>query len=92
MVLGCFVTHTRGVIFYFLTTKDTRVGLKDNIVFVREPGNPFDPSCMKFGLLRDRYVDVFGHFDTGVASINKPIRHWSKIRVSASAYLHTIFT
>ena len=40
VLLGCFVAQTRGVMF-------AREG--DNVVFVREPCNLFDPSCMKVG-------------------------------------------
>ena len=49
-----FVAQTRGVMFYYLTSSGTREG--DNVVFVREPGNLFDPSGVKVGLLRDRCV------------------------------------
>ena len=40
VLLGCFVAQTRGVMF-------ARAG--DNVVFVREPCNLFDSSCMKVG-------------------------------------------
>ena len=40
-----FVAQTRGVMFYYLTPNGSRVG--DYVVFVREPGNPFDPSFIK---------------------------------------------
>ena len=45
--------------FYYLTSNTAGVG--DNVVFVREPGNPFNPSCAKFGLSWDSYVYVFDH-------------------------------
>ena len=48
VLLGGFVARTRGVMFYYLTS--SCVGVGDNVIFVREPGNPFNPSCMKAGL------------------------------------------
>ena len=42
---------------YFLSSNNARVG--DNVVFVREPGNSFNPKCVKFGLSRDSCVYVF---------------------------------
>ena len=54
-LLGCFVAQTRGVMLYYLTSNGSRVG--DNVVFVREPGNLFDPSCVK-----DSCVYVFLSF------------------------------
>ena len=51
ILIGCFVAHTRGVMF-------ARAG--DNVVSVREPCNLFDPSCVKVGLSRDRCVYIFG--------------------------------
>ena len=42
---------------YFLSSDDARVG--DNVVFVREPGNPFNPKRVKFGLSRDSSVYIF---------------------------------
>ena len=46
VLLGCFVAQTRCVMF-------ARAG--ENVVFVREPGNLFDPSCVKVAFA-DRYV------------------------------------
>ena len=43
--------------FYYLTSNGAREG--DNVVFVREPGNLFDPSCVKVGLSQDRCVYTF---------------------------------
>ena len=37
--------------FYYVTSNGARVG--DNVVFVTEPGNSFDHSCVKVGLSRD---------------------------------------
>ena len=34
--------------FYYLNSNNATVG--DNVVFVREPGNSFNPKCLKFGL------------------------------------------
>ena len=34
----------------------------DNVVFVREPCNLFDPSCVKVGLLRTGVYTLFGVF------------------------------
>ena len=42
--------------FYYLTSNDARVG--DNVVFVREPGNPFDPKCVIVGLSWDSCVYI----------------------------------
>ena len=66
-LLGCFVAQTRGVMLYYLTSNSARVG--DNVVFVREPRNPFDPSCVKVGLSQISFVYVFGHLEARVASI-----------------------
>ena len=41
VLLGCFVAQMRGVMF-------VRAG--DNVVFVKDPCNLFDPSCVKVGL------------------------------------------
>ena len=53
VLLGCFVAQMRGVMF-------TRAG--DNVVFVREPCNLFDPSCMKVGLSWSGVHTLFGVF------------------------------
>ena len=58
ILLEYFVAQTRGVMFYYLTSRGTRVW--DDVVFVREPGNPSDPSCVKVGLSRDSCVYFFG--------------------------------
>ena len=52
-LLGCFVAQTRGVMF-------TRAG--DNVVFVREPCNLFDPIRVKVGLSRTGMYTLFGVF------------------------------
>ena len=57
VLLGCFISQTSGVMFYYLTSSGTREG--DNVVFVRESDNLFDPSCVKVGLSRDRCVFIF---------------------------------
>ena len=44
--------------FYYLISSGAREGEGDNVVFVREPGNMLDPSCVKVGLLRDRCVYI----------------------------------
>ena len=49
VLLGYFVAQMRGVMF-------SRAG--DNVVFVREPCNLFDPSCVKVGLFVDRCVYI----------------------------------
>ena len=41
VLLGCFVAQTRGEMF-------ARAG--DTVVFVMDPCNLFNPSCMKVGL------------------------------------------
>ena len=56
VLLGCFVAQTRGVMF-------ARAG--DNVVFVREPCNLFDPSCVKVGLSRTG-VYIFGGYFTSI--------------------------
>ena len=53
VLIGCFVAQTRGVMF-------ARAG--DNVVFVREPCNLFDPSCVKVGLSRTGVYTLFGVF------------------------------
>ena len=53
VLLGCFVAQTKGVRF-------AREG--DNVVFVREPCNLFDPSCVKVGLSRTGVYTLFGVF------------------------------
>ena len=57
--------------FYYLTSNGARVG--NNVVFVRDPGNPFDPSYMKVGLSRNSCVYIFGHMEARVASIITPL-------------------
>ena len=57
--------------FYYLISSGAREG-GDNVVFVREPGNMFDPSCLKVGLLRGRCVYIhyiFCHLAARVAFI-----------------------
>ena len=49
VLLGCFVAQTWGIMF----------ARGDNVVFVREPCNLFDPSCVKVGLLQYRCVYTF---------------------------------
>ena len=50
VLLGCFVAQRRGVMF-------ARAG--DNVIFVREPCNLFEPSCVKVAFA-DRCVYIFG--------------------------------
>ena len=57
----CFVAQMRGVLF-------ARAG--DNVVFVREPGNLFDPSCVKVGLCGQVCsIHCFGYLESRVTSI-----------------------
>ena len=44
----------------YLVCGVTRAG--DNVVFVREPCNLFDPSCVKVGLSRTGVYTLFGVF------------------------------
>ena len=60
VLLGCFVAQTRGIMF-------ARAG--DNVVFVREPCNLFDPSCVKVGLCRQVCIHFWGYLEVRVASI-----------------------
>ena len=53
VLLGCFVAQRRGVMF-------ARAG--DNVVFVREPRNLLDPSCVKVGLSQTGVYTLFGVF------------------------------
>ena len=51
LVRGVTVMEREGSSWYIAQTRDimfARAG--DNVVFVREPGNLFDPSCVKVGL------------------------------------------
>ena len=64
VLLGCFVAQTRGVMF-------ARAG--DNVVFVREPCNLFDPSCVKVGLSRTGVYIFGGYLEARVASIINPL-------------------
>ena len=57
--------------FYYLTSKGARVG--DNVVFMREAGNTFDPACMKVVLTCESCVYVFGHLEGRVESIISPL-------------------
>ena len=50
----------------------------DNVVFVREPCNLFDPSCMKVGLLQDRCVYIWGGVFRGQSRI-----YYKSVRDSA---------
>ena len=51
VLLGCFEAQTRDVMF-------ARAG--DNVVFVREPCNLFDPSCVKVGLRGQVCIQCLG--------------------------------
>ena len=51
----CIPNEGRNVLL--LTSSGTREG--DNVVFVREPGNLFDASCVKVGLSWDRCIYTF---------------------------------
>ena len=53
VLLGCFVAQTRGVMF-------ARSG--DNVEFVREPCNLFNPSCVKVGLSHTGVYTFCGGF------------------------------
>ena len=50
VLLGCLVAQTRGEMF----------ARGDNVVFVREPCNLFNPSCIKIGLSHDRCINLGG--------------------------------
>ena len=67
VLLVCFVAQT----FHYLTSNCARVG--DNVVFVWEPGNPFHHSYVKFGLLRESCVYIFGHLEATLVSIIYPL-------------------
>ena len=64
VLLGCFVAQTRGVIV-------AREGY--NVVFVREPCNLFDPSCVKVGLRGQVCIHCLGYLDARFASIINPL-------------------
>ena len=66
VLLGCLVAQTRGVMF-------AREG--DNVVVDREPGNLFDPSCVKVGLSRDRCVYIFWSFRSQSCVYCKSVRN-----------------
>ena len=53
VLLGCFVAQKRGIMF-------AKTG--DNVVFVREPCNLFDPSCVKVGLSQTGVYTFLGVF------------------------------
>ena len=53
VLFECLVAQPRGVMF-------ARGG--DNVVFVREPWNLFDPSCVKVGLSRTGVYAFLGVF------------------------------
>ena len=46
--------------YYVAQTWDVMFARGDNVVFVREPCNQFDPSCVMVGLLQYRCVYIFG--------------------------------
>ena len=45
----------------------------ENVVFVREPGNLFDPSCVKVGLRGQVCIHGLGYLEARVASIINPL-------------------
>ena len=55
---------------------------EDNVVFVREPGNLFDPSDVKVGLRGQVCIQCLGYLDARVASI-RPNKVDTLIPVSA---------
>ena len=59
--------------FYYITSSSAREG--DNVVFVREPDNLFDPTCLKVGLSWDRcvYIHFGGHLEARVVFIINPL-------------------
>ena len=69
---------------YYLTSNGSRVG--DNVVFVREPGNLFDPSCVK-----DSCVYVFLSFTGQSCVYYKSVKGLcSKVQGKCSVLLCTI--
>ena len=66
VLLGSFVAQSRGILFYDLPSSGARVG--DNVVFVRESGNLYDPSCVQVHLLQGNCVYIFGRLKARVVS------------------------
>ena len=64
VLLGSFVAQTTGEMF-------ARAG--DNVVFVREPCNLFEPSCVKVGLQGQVCIHCLGYLEARVASIINPL-------------------
>ena len=85
VLLRCFVAQKSGVMFFYLISSGARVG--DNIVFVREPGNPFNLSCVKVGLLLDSCVCIFWvHLEAKVTSIINPLGTLPENAVKCSVF------
>ena len=59
----------------------------DNIVFVREPCNLFDPSCVKVGLLRTGVYTFLGYLEARVASIINPLGTLLETPVKCNVFL-----
>ena len=58
----------------------------DNVVFVREPCNLFDPSCMKVGLRRQVCIHCLGYLEARVASIINPLETLPENAVKCSVF------
>ena len=81
VLLGCFVAQTRDVMF-------ARAG--DNVVFVREPFNLFDPSCMKVGLRGQVCIQCLGYLEARVTSNINLLGTLPENAVKCSVYLRII--
>ena len=69
VLLGCFVAKTRSVMF-------AREG--DNVIFVREPCNLFDPRYVKVGLSRTGVYTLLGVFRAQSRVYYKSVRDFAR--------------
>ena len=63
-----------------------RVG--DNVVFVRETCNMFDPSCVKVGPRGHVCTCSLGYLEARIASIINPLGTLPENAVKCSVFLH----
>ena len=62
----------------------------DNVVFVRETCNMFDPSCVKVGPRGHVCIHSLGYLESRIASIINQLRTLPENAVKCSVFLHSM--
>ena len=68
MVLGSFVAQSSGEGLMLYDLPSSSVKVRNNVIFVREPGNFNDPSGVQVPLSRGSCAYVLGHLKTRITS------------------------